>query len=192
MATINNPVGRIMLKNVRLAFPNLFEAASVNGEGDPRFGATFIIPGDDKQLAAINATIEAVAKEKWAAKADVNLKALRGSGKVALRNGDEKSNYDGFEGNYFVAASAKANARPTVVDGQRQPLTERDGKSYAGCYVNASIEIWAQDNAYGKRINATIRGVQFVRDGEAFGGGRPAGADEFDEITEGAGADDFA
>lgn len=178
----NQPIGRAMLKNVRLAFPNVFEASSVNGEGDPRFGATFIIEGDDPQLAALNKVIEAVAKEKWGAKADVNLKALRGAGKVALRNGDEKANYDGFEGNWFIAASSKANARPTVVDGQRQPLTERDGKIYAGCYVNASIEIWAQDNAYGKRINATLRGIQFVRDGEAFGGGRPAQADEFDEL----------
>lgn len=190
MATINTPIGRVMIKNARLAFPNVFEASSVNGEGEPRFGATLIL-SDEEQIAAVNKAIEAVAKEKWAAKADVNLKALRGAGKVALRNGDEKANYDGFEGNYFVAASAKANARPTVVDGQRQPITERDGKIYAGCYVNASIEIWAQDNAYGKRVNATLRGLQFVRDGEAFGGGRPAAADEFD-VTEGAGAEDFA
>lgn len=190
MATINTPIGRVMIKNARLAFPNVFEASSVNGEGEPRFGATLILSEED-QVDAVNKAIEAVAKEKWAAKADVNLKALRGAGKVALRNGDEKANYDGFEGNYFVAASAKANARPTVVDGQRQPITERDGKIYAGCYVNASIEIWAQDNAYGKRVNATLRGLQFVRDGEAFGGGRPAAADEFD-VTEGAGAEDFA
>ena len=85
MTTINTPIGRVMIKNARLAFPNVFEASSVNGEGEPRFGATLIL-SDEEQIAVVNKAIEAVAKEKWAAKADVNLKALRGAGKVALRN----------------------------------------------------------------------------------------------------------
>lgn len=179
MATATSPAGRIMLRNVRLAFPSLFEPSTF-GDGDPAYQATFIIAGDDSQVASINKAIEAVAREKWGAKADATLKSLRSTNKVALKNGDEKAQYDGFEGNWFIAPRAKT--RPTVVDGQRQPLNERDGRIYAGCYVNASIEIWAQDNAYGKRVNATLRGVQFVRDGEAFGGGRPAEADEFDEV----------
>ena len=49
-------------------------------------------------------------------------------------------------------------------------------------YVNGSIELWCQDNAYGKRINATLRGVQFLKDGEAFAGGGSASADEFDDL----------
>lgn len=179
MTTTNNAPGRLMLRNVRLAFPSLFEPSTF-GDGDPAYQATLIIAGDDPQIAAINKVIDAVAKEKWGAKADATLKALRSTGKVALKSGDEKSQYDGFEGNWFMQPRNKT--RPTVVDGQRQPLNERDGRIYAGCYVNASIELWAQDNQYGKRVNATLRGVQFVRDGEAFGGGRPAEADEFDEL----------
>lgn len=179
MLNTNQPIGRVMLRNVRLAFPSLFEPSTF-GDGDPAYQATFIIPGDDAQIAAINKVIDAVAKEKWGAKADATLKSLRSTGKVALKNGDEKSQYDGFEGNVYIAPRSKT--RPTVVDGQRAPIGERDGRIYAGCYVNASIEIWAQDNQYGKRVNATLRGVQFVRDGEAFGGGRPAEADEFDEV----------
>jgi hypothetical protein len=178
MATnIASPAGRIMLRNVRLAFPNLFEPSSY-GEGDPAYSATLIM--DQQQAEAVDKALAAVARDKWGAKADAQLKALRASGKVCLRDGDEKADYDGFEGMMFVAARSKT--RPTVVDGQRQPLTQGDGRIYAGCYVNASLEIWAQDNGYGKRINATLRGIQFVRDGEAFGGGRPAAADEFDEI----------
>ena len=33
------------------------------------------------------------------------------------------------------------------------------------------IDVWAQNNQYGKRINAQLDGVQFVRDGEPFGEG---------------------
>ena len=32
---------KLKLNNVRLAFPALFEAKTVNGEGDPRFSAVF-------------------------------------------------------------------------------------------------------------------------------------------------------
>lgn len=191
MAT-TQPTGRMMLKNVRLSFPSLFTPTTVNGEGDPRYGATFIIPIDHPQLADINKTIEAVAAEKWTKQAAAVLSGLRKQDKVALRDGDTKPNYDGFPGNWFVAASAKESARPTVVDQNRAPLTERDGKPYAGCFVNASVEFWAQDNAFGKRVNCTLRGVQFLRDGDAFSAGRPADADEFEEVSEGADAGDIA
>jgi hypothetical protein len=178
MATNNtSPAGRVMLKNVRLAFPSLFEP-SAYGEGEPSYQATLIM--DQAQADGLDKVLATVAREKWGAKADAQLKALRSTGKVCLRDGDEKPDYDGFAGMMFVAARSKT--RPTVVDGQRNPLTERDGRLYAGCYVNASVEVWAQDNAYGKRINCTLRGIQFVCDGEAFGGGRPAAADEFDEL----------
>ena len=40
------PVGRIILKNVRLAFPNLFKASQVNGQGDPKYSAALILPAD--------------------------------------------------------------------------------------------------------------------------------------------------
>ncbi|EAA6845047.1 DUF2815 domain-containing protein, partial [Salmonella enterica subsp. enterica] len=42
---------------------------------------------------------------------------------------------------------------------------------------------------FGKRVNASLSGVQFLRDGDAFTGGQPASADEFDDISEGADAD---
>ena len=79
--------------------------------------------------------------------------------------------------------SARSKTRPGIFDGQRNELTQADGKPYSGCYVNANLELWAQDNSFGKRINAQLRGIQFLRDGDAFaGGGAPANADEFDEI----------
>jgi len=77
-----------------------------------------------------------------------------------------------------------------VVDRDRTPLVAADGKPYAGCYVTAIVELWPQDNQYGRRINATLSGVQFERDGDAFGGSAPASADDFDDLSSGA-ADDL-
>ena len=44
------------------------------------------------------------------------------------------------------------------------------------------IECWAQDNKHGKRINFSLLGVQFVRDGERLAGGSVATADDFEPL----------
>ena len=65
-------------------------------------------------------------------------------------------------------------------------LTEADGLVYSGCYVNARVELWVQDNANGKRINAKLLGIQFVRDGDAFGAGSaPAKPTDFSDLGDG-------
>jgi hypothetical protein len=172
---------KILLRDVRLAFPNLWKATAPKGGGEAAFSASFLMSPKHPQVAELKKAMLALAKEKWGAKADATYKALEASDKLALHNGDNKSEEEGFTGNLFV--STRSRVRPSVFDGQRQELTQADGKPYSGCFVNASIELWAQDNTYGKRINAQLRGVQFLRDGDAFaGGGKPADADEFDEI----------
>lgn len=178
---------KIKLNNVRLAFPSLFEAKTVNGEGKPAFSATFLIDPADPQVKTLNAAIDQVAKEKWGAKADAMIKQMRAADKVCLHNGDLKASYDGFPGNLFV--SARNPVRPTVVDADKTPLVESDGKPYAGCYVHAVLELWPQDNNYGKRVNATLMGVQFLRDGDSFTGGGAASEDDFDDVSAGSDAD---
>lgn len=192
--TTATPTGRIMLKNVRLSFPNLFEPSIVGDDpkAKPRYSAMLILTPDHPQLAEIKSKMIAVAKEKWNAKAVEIYKGLDKSDKLALHDGDTKAQYDGVGGNFFISAAAQESARPTVVDGNKSPLTAKDGKPYAGCYINASIDLWAQDNGFGKRVNAQLRGVQFLRDGDAFAAGRPADSEEFEEVTEGADAAEFA
>ena len=183
-----------MLRNVRLSFPNLFTPTIVGDDASakPRYSAMLILPLDHPQLAEVGAKMFAVAKEKWAAKVAEVYKGLDKSDKLALHDGDTKSQYDGVGGNWFISAAAKESTRPTVIDANKSPLTERDGRPYAGCYVNASLDFWAQDNGFGKRINAQLRGIQFLRDGDAFAAGRPADSDEFEDVVEGADADDIA
>jgi hypothetical protein len=172
----------IKIKNVRIAFcQNLFKAGSMTAGDKPKFSATFLIAKDDPQLNVIRTAITRVASDKWADKAESILKGLHASGKICLRDGDVKSEYDGFEGTMFISTSS--STAPLVIDRDRTELAEADGRPYAGCYVNASINIWAQDNQYGKRVNAKLRGVQFVGDGDAFVGSAPAKADEFDDLS---------
>jgi len=174
---------RVKLKNVRLAFGDgIFRAKAVNEGDKPSYNCCFLLPPDHPDLPKLKAAIKAAATAKWGAKADEVLKALVAGDKVCLRKGDAKGEYEGFPGNLYI--SARNRARPLVVDADgATPLTEADGRPYSGCFVNASIDVWAQQNSYGKRINAQLRGVQFFRDGDSFGGGAPATPDEFDDVS---------
>ena len=164
---------KIKLTNVRLSFQRLFVPKSFK-EGQPaRFEASFLLDPSDKAHAALIKEIKTrakeVIKEQWGEKP----KSL----KVCFGSGDEKD-YDGYEGQFYITSNNRT--RPTVVDRNLQPLVEADGKPYSGCYVNGTITLWAQDNQFGKRINANLRAVQFVRDGEAFGVQPVEAEEEFD------------
>ncbi len=81
--------------------------------------------------------------------------------------------------------SCANSARPVVCNRDRSPLTKADGKPYGGAYVNLKVDVWAQDNNYGKRINAKLLVVQFVADGEAFGGGAVGRAEDMPDESGG-------
>lgn len=174
---------KVKIQAVRGAFLNLFEAKTVGGEGEPRYSGAFIVEPGTANAKALREALVAVAKDKWGAKADGILKDLKGKGRVCYREeplSKDGEVYDGFEGMHSLNASNKA--RPLILDRDKSQLTAADGRPYSGSFVNVSLELWAQDNQYGKRINATLKGVQFVRDGDAFGGGAPASPDDFDDL----------
>ena len=172
---------KVMVKGARAAFPSVFKAFKGKGqEGDGKFGIKGLLAKDSPAIAVIEAAMLQVAEEKWPKKGKQMVEALRKTDKLCLHDGDSKPDWEGFEGNMFISASS--NTKPSVFDQQRNEIEASSGVFYSGCYANLSIEIWAQDNDYGKRINAQLRGVQKVRDGDAFAGGsRPAGSDEFED-----------
>lgn len=184
---------KVTLKKVRLAFPALFEAKAVGAGGADSsmyFKAAFPIEPDSKNHKLIEAAIADAVKEKWGAKGTKIREIIEGKGdscfvEDGIRNKDGDV-YDGFEGMYSLNSGRKEDkGRPTIVDRDgRTQLLPADGKPYAGCYVTALLDIWAQDNSWGRRINCELRGIQFVKDGDAFGGGAAAGLDEFEELEE--------
>lgn len=165
--------GKIKLSNVRLSFPSLFRKAQFQGE-ETKFEATFMLhkERDADKIAEIKKAIQSKIKD--------DLKGAKlPSDKICLKDGDE-SGRDEYAGHYTIkAANGK---RPKVLDRDKTPLTEDDGKPYSGCYVNAVIDLWAQSNSYGRRINANLLGVQFFKDGEPFESGSVADDDDFDEF----------
>jgi hypothetical protein len=157
----------IKLTSVRLSFPSLFKPRAFEEGQEPKFSATFILDKvkDAAQIATVQAAIAAVIHEEW--KGKVTLAHLKGT---CIRDGGEgtKTDVDGY-GPTVMFVTSSSSKRIPVVDRDLTPLTEQDSKPYAGCYVNCSLRLWAQDNKFGKRVNAQLRAIQFVKDGDAFG-----------------------
>lgn len=186
---------KVHLLNVRLSFPNLWEAEAFEG-AKPKFGADLIIQPDSKVLAVkendvkVGVTMEkvmaAVAKVGWKDKGASVLKGLEPS-KKCYRDGDTRTNssgeiYDGYEGLMYV--TAKNASRPRILDCDKTHLTEADGRPYSGCFVNAIIDVYPMTDPKRRGVFATLMGVQFVKDGDSFGGGGIASEDDFDDIGE--------
>lgn len=191
----------IQLQNVRLAFPALFEASSI-GDGSAKYGAKLIIdPTETKAVVRSDpprggpakdiceAAIKDVAIAKWQGKAKTIVENFDRLGKKPdtfyvpgpYKNRDGQP-YQGFEGMHYVSATNAS--RPLLVDRDgRTQLLPSDGRLYAGCYVNALVSVWAQDNNYGRAIRASLKGVQFLRDGDAFGAGTVAAIGAFDDLS---------
>ena len=136
------------------------------------------MPKGSAEVKKVEAEMMRVATEKWGAKGKEVLARLIKGGKTCLRDGDTKE-YDGYAGMDYV--TARNPVKPSAFDKNGDETEKADGLIYSGCYVQARIELWAQDNKYGRRINAKLLGVKFEKDGDAFASGSgPAKATDFD------------
>lgn len=157
--------GTIRIDNVRASYPHLDKPWAKNPDKDtPKFSLTGL---------ALKETHDEVKKVI----VEVMNKLLQSSkiGKLGsehkfFRNGDD-SGKDENEGHWIIKASENANRRPSVRDRRGNLVSEKDIAEmiYAGCFVNMLIRPWVQNNEHGKKINANLIGVQFVKDGERFG-----------------------
>ncbi|SAL47141.1 hypothetical protein AWB74_02108 [Caballeronia arvi] len=193
----------VQLQSARLSFPDLFEAKQFEGAGPFSYRAAFLIEENAPVMVksadgswkktTMAKVIASIAEEKWKTKAPAILKTLEGNPQKCCWYDGSVKDYDGYEGNFVLSASRNEDkGRPIVIDRDKSPLVAADGKPYAGCYVNGTVELWAQDNKFGKGIRATLRGVQFVKDGDAFSAGSPVSEDDFDTIDAPETEDDLA
>lgn len=185
-------VGQVRLNNVRLSFPDLFEAKQFDGQGAFKYRATFLFEPNSENHKRLLHAQEAVLKEGFKDKWQTTLKNANDDSKLRfIGNGDNKT-YDGYEGMLFVSATRdQTKGRPAVY--AKNPGTKEspnliaatDGLIYAGCYVNGILQLWAQDNKYGKTVRANLLSVQLHKDGDAFTpGSAVASADEFEDVSD--------
>lgn len=174
---------KVKLIDVRLSFPDLFVPVQFKGEGGFNYKASFLMAPKSDNAKKIEAALLEAAIAKWPKNGKAVYESVKGNAnKICFIDGSSKE-YDGYQGMMCLSSSrAKAKGLPKVLDFDKTPLGEGAGKPYAGCYVDALVEIWAQDNDFGKALRAQLLGVQFRRHGDAFAAGAVASDDDFDNI----------
>ena len=169
---------KVRLKMVRLSYPHLFKAKGFGRDqtGEKKFSATAIIDPDTKagkaNMDLLDDAIAAAKEAKWGNKPP-KLK----SDKICFRDGDD----DADETKGMMICVASNSKRPITLDENGDDVTEADDVLYAGCYVDMIVRIWAQDNEFGQRINASLEGVKYRDEGAAFSGHSKTTAGDFDD-----------
>ena len=185
MAQFDDPA-KVRVKMTRISYPNIFKAKAFGKAktGDPKFSCSGIIDPETKVGAAnidlLEEAIELVAKEKWPKDWQKVLKKLRKDGRVCLREGDE----DAEETDGMMVLTASNVKRPLTLDENGDDVTEADDVIYAGCFGDMIVRIWAQDNDYGQRVNASLEGVKFRKDGDPFSSTSKTDPSDFDDDDE--------
>lgn len=169
---------KFTIEKGRLAFAQgVFKPTKGEGDGEAAYNCKFILPAGHKDIKRLEEACLKVAVDKWG---PVNgpkiFKALKADDKLAIHDGDRKPQWEGFEGNMYV--NVRNAKKPSVRDRNRNDIDQDSGLIYSGAWVYGYIELWAQDNKHGKRINASFRGVQHFDHGDAFAGGGATAADE--------------
>jgi hypothetical protein len=169
--------GTILIKGARACYPHLdkpYAGPQGQNQGDPRYTIQGLLPKTDAYKPSVFLIRDEINKLMQAAK----IQALPPDRKF-LRDGDLRPDKPEFVGNYVVSAAEKR--QPALRSRGKDPRTgralivtpqEAANVFYGGCYVNILLRPWVQNNQFGKRVNANLLAVQFIKDGEAFGQGR--------------------
>lgn len=182
----------VVLKRVRLGFPQLFEPkASVEGSAE-KYSVQPIMDPTTKQgaenIKALEVAFKAAAKKLWAEKADKIVKTL-GADRAGLKDGDTNTNKDGdtwagFADMMYITASNRK--RPQVLNRDKSVIAEKDNVIYGGCYADVVVSIWATKDQKlgGNGLFATLELVRFRADGEPFGAAALDADDYLEDLEE--------
>jgi len=183
MAKEKNPAfgDKVITGECRASFPKLDKPdESKYGQGKYSIDGIF---EDSKQMESLIEACEAHAQAYYGTTEGI---------KMPFRDGDELSKYAGYEGHDFIRCRTKQKI--TIVDGNKNPIDAKE--IYGGCVIRLNVtplayeiedKVVVMENGKRREEKVTTKGVtllpnaiQFIRDGDSFGGGgdRTGGFDD--------------
>lgn len=159
----------------RLSFPHLFEPTKYDKNSKPAYSIVMLFP-KDQDLSSMKKSILSAAKEAFGADRKKWPKGLS----LPWRDGDDKEDLAGYEGHFY--AGAKSYNKPVVVDRDKNKI-EIEDDIYGGCYARAVLVAKATEAGGKFYITLYLQAVQFIADGERFGGGVNLDED-FDDLED--------
>ena len=161
----------VYLKGVRLSYPHLHERQKASEDAEPKFSASFLMDPSTKQGKLNIKKIEAaIAAAKDAAK--FTDKTQFKEGRMCFFDGDENTDDEGeikagYEGMMVIKASNKEVVRLLT---RKKAEVDRDNSPfYGGCEVECMLGLYGTRKGGSPGIFASLDGVRFWDDGEAFG-----------------------
>ena|ERR1700674_4834683 len=184
-----------VIPRMRLAFARIHKAEqSKDRQGNPvgtaKFSCTGLIDPSSKEgqetIVKLKASALKAIVAKWGEKKDwpkANPATGMGGLIFCFGNGNDLPKvYDGYKDMWYIKLAD--TTRPLLGNRKGEPVIEGDPQCpYAGCYVRARVSPWVYfptpkrpQSANG--VNFNLRSLQFLEDGQGFGGGGSRTAEE--------------
>ena len=177
---------RVILKNVRCSYPRVHTPELNKFSNRSEYSITVLIQKDDPQLEALKATMRLVWEKKFG--------PVNGPKKMKSALDSKNTRFLHFDDEldcYRINLKRKeSDGAPMILDRAKNELAESSGKPYGGCYINVSFDLWVYDKQ-STGTSATLTGVQFVKDGEPFGGSSQPSESDFEDLSDDGEDDPF-
>ena len=151
---------KVVFGEVRFSYAHVFEPTSINGNDEPKYSVSILIPKQNKEV---------VEKVKKAINEAVKEGVSKFGGKIPPN----------YAGHYFLNANCKT--KPGVIDRYKKPIVDTT-EFYSGCYGYASVSFYAFHSAGNKGIACGLNNLMKTREGENLGG-RARAEDDFADIN---------
>lgn len=168
--------GNLWIKRARLSFPAIVKPKSSAPGAEPAYSCDFILDPDAVEWGELAQMIQQMAATKWADKAEGVLKHIAGEKRLRCYGvGADKTNnmgeiYSGYEEGVYIGGRNTEQPQLIGADAQPLPPTANLNQLFAGGnHVSGIVNIWLQDNQYGKAIRGKLVAVQYLDEGEKFG-----------------------
>ena len=171
----------------RCSFAHVFEPHKAPKAEKAKYSVTMLYPKDGKPEKALggltprqflNKMLNKAAAECWGTDKEKWPKIER-----PFRDGDEKADYQGYEGHMYCVADTLEGRAPGVIDRKLNDIVDKS-EFYSGCYARASVTAKAVPDVGGKNfVKFYLNHVMFWEDGDAFGSAGNA-KDAFAEFGE--------
>lgn len=190
---------------VRVSYPTVFTPKAMNDRADAKYSITLCFDkADQAQMAQLKGLADSVNKVRAEAWPDPSKRPqipTHGHDKSPIKDIDTACNQENvplldknpeLAGHYIVRCTSPGSSPMPVLDQQKDPIEESDGKIFGGCWCNVIVNCYSYDTNGNRGVTFGFSGVQLVKKDDPFGGGY-VDPDEFFDVmdVDGIDADSF-
>lgn len=173
-----NDAQKVLTGEVRLSYCNLIQPrAPMNGQGDPKYSVTVLIPKTDYATKAdIDQSIEAAARDATAkiwGGVRPQFASIVWDGDGVRKNGMPFG--PECKGHWVLTASTKQRPQVVGIDNINVELAPQD--IYSGMYARVTLRFYGFNQKGNRGVGCGLGNVMKVRDGEPLAGGASASSD---------------